>query len=585
MSIASRHCGTLRSRSIRCASRLVLGATAATLLVASAQAQYVERNLPPAPPEGGGTIRLGIEDLRKPADDTPLGVNLRAIVLLAAKDKVARRKAQGIEVDRIAGIDAAAVRARLAPFTGRPLTRKVIADAQAEVAAVYREAGRPFTRGVLQLRVIPFRLGAVKVAGAVATPESYIRERVRVTPGEPIEARRLETDLDWLNRNPFRQVEAVFGPGKDLALTDLTLQTTERKPWQVFGGYANSGTLLTDRDRFFLGATVANIPYTDVIASYQATGSKDFWGSDGLFGDVETAKYMSHSGRLIVPLWPRSSLEIVGDFVQTNETNDPFRVKTQTSEVSAIYRTAVSNLLPIELGDWLAGIELKHEHRVTFFNEVDTGTHGNADVAQFVVGWNGRWTDRYGSNNLDVRLKANPGDVLPYNNAVDWSLFTNGRVTSVHTAFATMDYARTTPLFMGLSLLTEVSALLADQALPDTERLALGGAQAVRGYVVEDGVFDTAVTLRNTLYFPALRRPLGLPGFDAAVVPFVFGDAGRGRDIFLGHDTTLASTGGGFDFLVGSYLKSNLTFAYALRDGLYTQEGDWRIHARVTVIY
>lgn len=597
MIAASLNSSSLRGGAIRSARRVVLGAAVAVLFAAQAQAQFVERNLPPAPPQGAGTIRLGIEDLRKPADETPLGVDLRGIVLLGAKDKVARRgKGQGIAVDRIPGIDGPAVRARLDPLIGRPLTCKLIADAQAAVAAVYRDAGRPFvsvtvppqevTGGVLQLRVIEFRLGNVKVAGANATPASYIRARVRVTTGETVDARRLETDLDWLNRNPFRQIEAVFGPGKDLALTDLTLQTTERKPWQVFAGYANSGTRATDRDRFFAGGTVANIPFTDVIASYQATGSKDFWVTDGsLFGDVGTAKYMSHSGRLVVPLWPRSSLEIVGDIVQTNETHDPFRVKTQTSEVSAIYRSAVSNVLPFEWGDWLAGIELKHQHRVTFFNEVDTGTHGNADIAQFVVGWNGRWSDRFGTNSLDVRLKVNPGGVLSHNTSADWDLFTNGRVTSVNTTFGTVDYSRSTPLFLGLSLLTEVSALIADQPLPDTERIALGGAQAVRGYVTEDGVVDRAFILRNTLYFPALRKPLGPPGFEGSLVPFVFGDIGTGHDIFLARDATLASAGGGFDFLLGGYLKSNLTFAYALRDGLYTQSGDWRIHARATLSY
>jgi hypothetical protein len=65
----------------------------------------------------------------------------------------------------------------------------------------------------------------------------------------------------------------------------------------------------------------------------------------------------------------------------------------------------------------------------------------------------------------------------------------------------------------------------------------------------------------------------------------VFGDIGTGHDIFLDRDTTLASAGAGVDLLVGSYWKSNLTFAYALRDGPFTQAGDWRIHARATLSY
>ena len=90
---------------------------------------------------------------------------------------------------------------------------------------------------------------------------------------------KLETDLDWANRNPFRQVEAVFGPGKDLGMTDVNIQVTDRKPWQVYAGYANSGTLLTDRNRYYVGASGA--PSADVVASYQLTGSGNFWATTG----------------------------------------------------------------------------------------------------------------------------------------------------------------------------------------------------------------------------------------------------------------------------------------------------------------
>jgi hemolysin activation/secretion protein len=554
-----------------------------------ASAQVVERNLPPESPRRAPTFRIDTRDLLKSDDATPFGVNVRAIVLIGAAVPAKRRiKATGIAADHVDGADDPAIRERLTPFLGRPLSRKLIAEVQATMAAVYRDAGRPFvsvtlppqevSTGVLQIRVIAFKVGSIKVTGAAA--EKYQGDRIRIVPGAEVDTRRLETDLDWANRNPFRQVEAVFGPGRDLATTDVIIQVTDRRWWQVFAGYTNSGTLLTDRNRYFVGATA--VPIGDAVASYQLTGSGKFWTNNGLLNDIGEAKYLSHAGRLLVPLGPRTSLEVVGDSISTNERpTEPFRIRTETSQVSAIVRTALSDLLRPAFGDLIAGVELKHQQRVTFFDGLAVA-EGRADVAQWAIGWNGRWPDPLGSNNLDVRLKSNPGGVLPGNNRQDWTLFTNGRVDSVHTTFATVEFGRVTPLPTGWSLKSDISALASSQPLPDTERIGLGGIQGVRGYVTEDGVVDRAMIMRNSLYMPSFAMAAQVPG---RVTPFVLADVGWGRDIFLQRDDTLASAGGGIGYQAAPNFNSNLTAAMALRDGPYTRAGSWRFSLQASVSY
>jgi hemolysin activation/secretion protein len=47
-----------------------------------AQAQVVERNLPPEPPRRAPAIKLGSDDLLRSDDATPLGVDVQAIVLI-----------------------------------------------------------------------------------------------------------------------------------------------------------------------------------------------------------------------------------------------------------------------------------------------------------------------------------------------------------------------------------------------------------------------------------------------------------------------------------------------------------------------
>ncbi|WP_334363477.1 ShlB/FhaC/HecB family hemolysin secretion/activation protein [Bradyrhizobium sp. AZCC 1578] len=554
-----------------------------------AQAQVVERNLPPEPPRRAPAIKLDTNDLLRTDDATPLGVDVRAIVLIGPNASVKpRTSAKGVDVDQVSGIDAAAVREPLTPFLDRPLSRKLIAEVQAAVATVYREAGRPFvsitlppqevSSGVLQLRVIAFRVASIKVTGDA--PESYPPSRIRLVPGQEVDARKLETDLDWANRNPFRQVEAVFGPGKDLGMTDVNIQVTDRKPWQVYAGYANSGTLLTDRNRYYVGASGA--PSADIFASYQLTGSSNFWVNDGLFNRPDDAKYVSQAGRLLTPLGLRTSLEVVGDHVLTNERpNNLFRIKTQTSQASAIVRTALSDLLPPTTGDLLGGVELKHQLRTTIFDGTPVA-EGSVDVAQLVVGWNGRWSDNLGTNNLDVRFKFNPGGILSGNNSGAWSAFTNGRVTDVQTSRVTLEYGRVTPLRKGLSLKSEVSVLASSKPLPDTERIALGGMSAVRGYVTEDGVVDQALILRNSLYASMPRMPSWMPG---TLAPFLLADVGWGRDLFFRRDITLSSIGAGFDFAAGSNFSSKLLAVRALTDGLHSRAGSWRVSLQASVSY
>jgi hemolysin activation/secretion protein len=110
-----------------------------------AQAQVVERNLPPEPPRRAPAIKIGTDDLLKSDDATPLGVNVQAIVLIGANAGAKQLGGvKGVDVSQVNGLDAAALREQLTPFVDRPLSRKLIAEVQAAVAAAYRQAGRPF---------------------------------------------------------------------------------------------------------------------------------------------------------------------------------------------------------------------------------------------------------------------------------------------------------------------------------------------------------------------------------------------------------------------------------------------------------
>ena len=575
---------------------------------AAAQARApLERNTPPAVSGGGGGLVISPQALTGSPDDTPLGVDIAGIVLVGPQENVPVGGVRGVRVGAIGDIDAAPLSTALAPFLGKPLSRKRIADIQAAIAKVYRAAGYPFvsvtvppqevTGGTLVLRVIEFRSGGVKVSGADASATADILERVRVAQGGRISADALNEDLDWLNRSPYRSVSGVFAPGDALGLSTLTLEVTQQKPWQVFAGWSNTGTHTTGFDRYFAGFGAAIPGLSDSFVSYQLTGSSDFWTDPGSVGSgADQPNYYSQAARFVISTGARQSLEIVPNYVATrqNGTSDLFDFDETTFEIPVTYRTAVSNLVPgLYAGDLLLGATATTLSRTSYFDGQDIGG-ADAGLFEVNIGWSLQRSDAFGATSIDLRAYANPGGVVGGNDDAAWSAFSAGRVSDAQYGYGVIDVTRTTRLPIGLSWVTQVNALIAGQSLPDTDQLALGGLYATRGYTLDDGAADTGVVWRNELHLPfPMLSALGAKGVTDLLSPFAFFDVGWGRAYGFAsplgavptQDFNLAGTGLGFDYQLANNVSATLVGGVALSDAVYTEAGDINVQGRIFVAY
>lgn len=590
---------------------LALGALALTGGGVLAQSLPVERNPPPRPAEPSNTLSIDPGN-GAAADRTPLGVELSAIRLIGRDAAVpssggaavgadvgtggiltGRIGIGGAETDQALRDD---LRAALSGFIGQPLSMALIADAQAAIAGVYREASHPFvsvsippqevTAGTLTLRVIEFALGKISIQGEAdgqgVGRSAAIASGIRGAEGERIEVARIDEDLRWLNRYPYRRVQGVFSPGDGLGRSDLTLELFPQKPWQVFAGYANTGTQETDRNRFFLGAGFGLPQLGDAYGSWQTTGSRDlFAGAGRLFpGDGERAHYLSHSARFVLPTAARQAIEISPNFVATRQRNGSFTSDNNFFELPVYYRATLSSLLPgVHLGDVQAGVEAKTLDRRTFFDGVGLG-RARADVVQVGLGWDRSWSDRLGATALSLIGKVNPGGVMANNDDAGWTAFSNGRVRKARYAYVTGVANRSTDLGGGISLTNELTVQFAAQALPDTEQIALGGLYAVRGYDLGNGAADRGIILRNELRLPGV--PLVR---DDVLQPFAFVDGAVGKDIGARRDLFLAGTGLGVDYRVADHVTTNLTAAVALADEGKRQAGHFDLKVRVFATY
>jgi len=582
-----------------CASRLVAALLLLPVLSLPAFAQSaLERNLPERTMPGPASISVGEQDYGK-GDDTPLGVSVAGVRLIGQDEKVPAHAQRGVTVGSVPGVDPAAAASALSPYIGKPLTRALIVRMQGTVAGVWRAARFPFvsvtvppqeiTSGVLTLRAVEFHAGKVTVEGNTTAVERNLAGQVRLVPGSRIEARALEEDLDWLNRNPFRHVEGAFAPGNATGASDFTLKVTEDKPWSVFAGYANTGSRATGRDRWTMGAGAWIPELNDMTLSYRFTGSGEIWHVGDLGSlDVSHPGYISHAARIELPTLPRQALSIAPNFVETNELvpGTPFSFDNETFELPILYRSAISNFLPGHYwGDIYFGAEPKWVKRTTAYGGVDVAS-GEAGLFNIVLGWAGSFSDRYGNTTIDARIKANPGGVVGGNTNAGWTAFTGGRVTDATYVTGGIDIARTTTLPHGFFWVSQFSGLIASQALPDTERLGLGGFYAVRGYDIDDAAADAGLVWRNEIRLPTFS-PLAESGMGLSdkLSPFAFLDLGHGYDFAAKNHTTLVSTGIGVDYTIGDNLSASFTGAVALHDAALTDAGDCTFNAWIRIAY
>lgn len=592
---------------------------------ASAQTPLpVERNLPPAIAGGGGGLRTGGGPAAD-TDDTPFGVDLKGIRLIGLADPVTTDPPAGLTSSGVEGLDRQRIADALAPLLGLPLSRRRLAEAQAALAKAYREAGRPFvsitappqeiTAGVLQLRVLPFRTGKVRVTEADGTPAGAalaapLTAAVRAPSGALIEADRVSEDLDWLNRFPYRQLNGVFEPGSDPGSSDLTLEITRRRPWQAFAGVSNTGSLRNrSLDRVFLGFAAGLESLNDLALSYQLTGSRDAVSDPGSLrlSGSRRPSYASHAGRIIFPTFARQALSLTPSVVATSQDSAGglLTIRNTTVELPILYRSALSNIdgSLAGWGDLYGGVTPKWLSR----KALSQGTglaDGSAGVFDLTIGWGGSWTRTGGgSTAVDLRAVVNRAGVVPGNSGAVWSRFSNGRIEDPGYAYLYGTFSRTTPLtgvpWLGdVSWNAEITGQMVDRALPETEQLAIGGLYATRGYTLNDGSVDAGFVLRNEVRAPsftALGRlgDTGIGPVEDAVSPFAFLDVGHGHNHALGTlrgigekaDTTLVGLGAGVDYTLGQTLQAGMNVGVALTDGPETSRGTLTAQARMLVSF
>jgi hemolysin activation/secretion protein len=522
------------------------------------------------------------------ANDAPstasIGVDLSGIVLLGPSEPVRTSGAGTVTTDGLLVVSGASLAATLQPLIGRPISEAMIAEIEAEIVSAYRNAGYPFvavatppqeiTTGVLNLRVVPFRAAQITASGTSPEVAAQVVAGVRQQSGALIDAATLEEDLEWLNRTPLRRIGAEFNPGTAPSTTNITLDVTEDPGIQFTAGYSNTGSTSTGTDRLSFGATVGDLLLPGSVLSYRATvGTLTAPGGE--------PAYLGQTLQFSVPLAARQEMSILLSLTDTIEETDPFIVESRTEEIVIGYATALSNFTAWP-GDVRIAFESREQTKDLFFGEDIFLSQDVFATRQFVFGWSNQWRSSipagaFFRHEIEAAVHFSPGDIGSNNSDADLAAFSDGRATSANYAYLTGGYDISWRLESGRRISFGIDGQISGEALPETEQLAIGGLEAVRGYTSEDGAYDRGLIMRSEIGLSA--QPIRRQWF--AVNPYAFLDAGFGRDLAQDEADLFAGVGVGATMSLGPNGSATLVVGVPLIDGPENEAGQPRLDFNV----
>jgi len=510
-----------------------------------------------------------------PADASKVIVSkLNGIVLLGepkAVDKDGAFGVTGVQVRGIPLLEQSDIKAKLGGFIGQPLTQAVRTQIVDEIVGYYRGQGhavvdvstppQDITAGVLQILVVEGSVGAVRVEGARWFDSKRLAEQVRLKPGDALKSDGLLADLDWINRNPFRQVDLVYAKGSELGKTDVVLRTTEHFPLRVYGGYEDSGTPLTGMDRMLYGVNWGNVFGRDGMVNYQYMSS------------LNSKWTRAHSGSYTQPLPWRHTLTLFGSYADTQaDMPVPFTMKGYSWQTSLRYEAPLPNLGSYRHAA-VVGLDFKRYNNTLAFGEFPVSGGSPVDTMQWHAGYNASMRDPWGESTARASMFYSPGGMTSNDRRADYVGSRTG--TTPDYLYGKLELNRTTGLPFNFMLVNLLTFQIADARLLAGEQLGFGGYDTIRGYDTRVANGDDGYIISTELRTP----PMGLLKFShinkVKDVPdrlqfLYFLDYGRAinRDPQQGElrSTQLLGTGAGLRYSIASYLTVRSDYGWQLLD-------------------
>jgi len=535
--------------------------------------------------------------------DTRLLPELIGLELLADPKDVVRNgvKLYGVKVDpALTALDATNFRNRLAQFLGRPLYARDMNAISQSIVAWSRAHGFPLvtvafpeqdiSTGTVQVVVTVYRLGQVKVAGNYWFSDGAFTDEMQLSPGDPFDFNVLQSDLDRMDSNPFRSVNAVLERSTVPGTTDLALHVQDRLPVRVYVSYDNDGQPTTGRDRYSVGLNWGNAFDLDQQLSYQFLTTPDLWQRrDRGAGHSDDPRLEAHSGTYLVPLPWGDTVTLFGTYEQqVPDVGANFDQVGHSLQASFRY----DKFLPtIRL--FSQRIHFGFDYKRTNNDLAFGGTQVNnssTNVEQFLLIYDATRQDSYGQTVIENQFIYSPGGL---SNGNTTALFVASGVKGARANYEydNLQITRVTSLPWKFSSVLRLSGQIASTELLPSEQIGAGGTDSVRGYNPRavngtQGVL-ASIELHSPSYGPL--HQLVSSGIEDTGQLLVFYDSGFVSDIHAQEGqpkhASLQSVGFGLRYDIARYLDIRLDDGWQLTPAPGNAHNGNLLNLSVTLAY
>ena len=477
--------------------------------------------------------------------------------------------------------------AALQTYLGRPVTLKSLAEMTRSIVAFFRDHDRPvvnvfvpeqnITTGFVQVVVVVSRVEKIDATGAHYFSNSFLKAQLQLRPEEEISGSQLNSDLSWINRNPFLRSDVLMAPGDAPGTTDLLLRTQDRFPLRAYVGYEDSGNQFTGDDRILAGFNYGNLFGVGQQLSYQFTSGDD------------VNRFTAQSGTYVIPLPWHHQLTFFGSYANSYANLGPDLNSAGVNwQVSGRYEVPLPGTEHFT-ESVTGGFDFKRSNNDLIFN-VATVSNVFTDVDQFVLGYQATSQDDYGSTSGSVTGFWSPGGISNNDDDADYMSQRGGARANYFYGQVAADRVTRLPFDFTWTVRGELQE--SDANLLPSEQLGLGGYETVRGYDEREVNGDNGFLISTEVATPpvSIAQVFGLQKVKDQLQFLGFVDYG-GTSLHqvtpadVNPNTNLLGIGPGLRYAITPYFSLRFDYGFQMINTGFDDRHASRAHLGVLVSY
>jgi hemolysin activation/secretion protein len=429
---------------------------------------------------------------------------------------------------------------------------KILYDKKIEIENYINEKNLSIVKNIKKRN--KFKTATRKISEIIITNNKYtdsdlLKKRIQVKPGDDFNEKKLQEHLNFINLNPFRNVEMIIYPQNETNY-DIELLCHDRFFFRPYIGTDNTGVEILDRQRIYAGFNWNKAFALDSILSYQYISSYDF------------KKFQAHTGQWVIFLPWENIFTIFGTYakldvdheIPTTEKNHGFDIQT-----SLRYNLCLP-ILDDLTHDLILGFDFKRTDTNLFFSSKFSALDDKpVNLTQFLLSYGLNWNKNIYNAKILLETYFSLGKWLPDQENSRYNDLR--RLSKNQYIYAKSYFSNLIKMPKDFLFFLMITAQLSSANLLPSETLGLGGYNTVRGYYEREINTDSGIILN-----------LEFRSFSLSLIPnkkindslrfIVFLDYGYGslhqKLLFEEKDYSLLGYGPGIRYVINPHLEARL---------------------------